>query len=433
MTKGRMKKVLLAIGVVLLLALVVFASLRGRGETGEKVTVEEAERRDLVQVVKASGEVNPRVQVNLSAPLAGEIEALYVREGDTVEAGQPVLQLDQEALRAVRDDWQARLMQARSDVRRAEVELADAQLGLRRQRQLAEEGIISAEALEAAELRATATRLDLERARQTVAQAQANFAKAQDDLGKTTVHAPISGRVIALNAEAGENVFPATMNNPASVIGIIADLSEILAEVEVDETEVVRVDVGQAAELESDAVADRIYQGRVVEIGSSGVARSDQPDVTAFTVKILFLDPDEALRPGMSVRAAITTARREEALVLPIQAVVEREIEPRPEGEDGAPAVAGSGGEEVPVAFVVVDGKAVRRQVETGISDETHVEVLSGVEPGDPVIVGPYRTLRELEDGDPVRIDTSTSSRRDDRDAGDDEADGGAPPDEDEN
>ena len=148
--------------------------------------------------------------------------------------------------------------------------------------------------------------------------------KTQDDLTKTTIYAPLTGRVIALSAEEGEVVVSGTMNNPASIIGIIADLSEILAEVDVDETEVAYLEIGQSATLTVDALADRVYEGKVVEIGSSGFSRPQQPDVTFFKVKVLLDEPDADLRAGMSVRAEIVTAEHEEALVVPIQVVVER-------------------------------------------------------------------------------------------------------------
>lgn len=390
-----MKKVLIGAVVVALLALIVVLGIRSGGqEKGSRVYVETVEVRDIARIVKATGEIDPRVKVNLSAHVIGKIETLYVEEGQTIQAGEPVLTLEQEAFIAARDRAKAELEIARSRVRQAEINVADAEIKLRRARRLVEEQIASAIDLEAAELNFQSQKLGAEQARETVLQAKAALDKAADDLYKTTIYAPLSGRVTALNAEEGEVVVSGTMNNPGSVIGTISDLSEILAEVDVDETEVAFLALDQSAELTVDALAGRSFTGRVVEIGSSGFQRPTNPDVTYFKAKILLDEPDEALRPGMSTRVEVTTAVAEDALVVPVQAVVER----RPvETED-------DDAEEVDVVFVIVDSKAEQRAVATGLSDITHVQLLSGVEEGEQVVTGPYRSLKDLEHDDPVRV-----------------------------
>lgn len=424
-----MKKFLIGTAVVLVLAVVVIASIRsGKGDKGTKVYAEPVERRDLAQVVKASGELEPRVKVNISAHVIGKIEKLFVEEGDRIERGQPFLQLEREAFLAQRDQWAAQLRSAQTAVRQAEVSLADARHKLQRSQRLQTEGIFSSEQLEAAQLAETSAELRLQESRETVSQMAANLTKAQDDLSKTTIFAPLTGRVIVLNAEEGEVVVSGTMNNPASVIGTIADMSEILATVDVDETEVVKVKLGQEAVLKVDALPGKEYHGRVVEVGSSGFNRPSQPDVTFFKVKILFNDPDEDLRADMSVRAEIETAEHGDTLVAPIQAVVER----KPVEDKGKTKVASASrpgapdedaGEEgdVKVVFVIENGKAVQRRVETGLSDETHVELTSGVKAGEQVVTGPYRALRDLKNGDAITV--STTSEAEDRRAKDDDED----------
>jgi len=395
-----MKRAAIALAVLAVLAVVVLASFKaGSGEKGAKVYAEEVERRDITEVVKASGELDARVKVNISSHLIGKIEKLYVEEGDEIAAGEPFLELEKEAFIAARDDWASRLEIALNDVEQARVNLADAEIKAKRAERLYEEGIITSEALEAAELALASAQLRLERSRQAVRQAEANLIKAKDDLAKTTLYAPLAGRVVSLQAEEGEVVVSGTMNNPASVIGTIADLSEILAEVDVDETEIVKVRVGQAAELKVDAVPHREYRGRVVEVGSSGYSRPQQPDVTFFQVKLLFEDPGPELLPGMSVRADIETDFRSEVRSVPIQSVVQR---PPVDGEGGD----GEDGEEeeIPVVFVLADGRAEQRPVETGLSDDTHVEVTAGLEGGETVVTGPYRVLKDLEHEEPVRV-----------------------------
>lgn len=406
--KSGAKKLLIGLGVAAVLGVIVVASVVNRDRTeGMTVDLEEVQRQDISRIVKASGSIDPRIKVDLSTHVVGRIEHLYVEEGDEIRRGEPFLQLEQQAFLAARDDWQARLQRARTDVRRAQVELADRQLQMRRMERLTGEGIVSQERLDQAQLALTSAELALEDARESVTQARANLVKAEDDLAKTTIFAPLTGRIIDLNAEEGEVVVSGTMNNPASVIGTIADLSEILAEVDVDETEIPYVRVGQEARLEVDALPDRPYRGRVVEVGSSGYTRRQQQDVIFFRVKVLLENPDRALLPGMSVRAEINTATREDVPLVPIQAVVQRpptELDAeRPAAVPTAfDAAAGDGDREVPVVFVVRDGQAVQRAVETGISTATHVEIVRGLEAGEDVVVGPYRSLRDLDHGDAV-------------------------------
>lgn len=410
-----MKKYLIAALVVTALAVIVLLSVRGTNRPkGTKVHVEEARRQPLGQIVKASGEIDPRIKVNISAHVVGKIEKLYVEEGDRIERGQPFLQLEQYAFLAERDQWQAQLRRAQTDVRQAEVSLADVRLKLDRARKLQGEGIITREQLEAAQLAETSAELRLQDAREAVEQAQANLVRARDDLSKTTIYSPLSGRVVDLNAEEGEVVVSGTMNNPASVIGVIADLSEILAKVDVDETEIVEVRPGQPAIVRVDALRNREYRGRVVEIGSSGFNKPAQPDVTFFYVEILLDDPTEDLRPGMSVRAEIETRPPADTLVVPIQSVVQREpaaAAERPAEQD----------EEVSVVFVLDQGKARQRPVETGISNETRVEILEGLKAGEKVVTGPYRALRDLKDGDAVQVTTPEEERKKKKDDEDDE------------
>lgn len=404
-----MKKILIGTVVVLALAAIVFASVRkGRGDKGTKVYVEEVARRDIGRVVKASGEIEPRVKVNISAHVIGKIERIYVEEGGLIRKGQPFIELEKEAYIASRDQLAAQLRRAQNDIRQAEVTLADTRQKLARARRLNEEGIFATDRLEEAELAEATARLRLEDAREGVRQTQATLEKARDDLAKTTIYAPLTGRVVRLNAEEGEVVVSGTMNNPGSVIAEIADLSEILANVDVDETEVVLIRPGQRAVIRVDAIPNREYHGRVIEVGSSGFSRPQQPDVTFFKVEILLDDPDDALRPVMSLRAEIETDTRTKVLVVPIQAVVEREGD-----EDRAQdRTQDRNTDAAKVVFVEENGVARQRAVTTGISDETRVEILSGLKGGEKVITGPYRSLRDLKDGDPVQVTTPEQERK---------------------
>ena len=413
-----MKRGLLIAGGVVVLAGILLASLlSGRKQAGEKVYVETASRRELTQSVKSSGQIQPRIKVNISAHVIGKIEKLYAVEGAAIAAGAPFLELEREAFLAARDNARAQLAMAKTALQQAIVSAADEVVRLARAEQLSTQGIASVEALEAARLRRTSADLSVEQAREAVTQARAMLVKAEDDLRKTTIYAPLSGRVIALNAEVGEVVVSGTMNNPASVIGTIADLSEILAEIDVDETEVVHLATGQRVILKVDAIPDREYTGRVVEIGSSGYAKPTQPDVTFFQAKVLFDAPDDSLRPGMSARAEIEVSTHADALAVPIQSVVERKPG---DADTKTPARKAP---PVSVVFVVEDGKAKSVPVKSGISDSTDVEIVSGLTGGEQVITGPYRALRKLEDGDAVRVTTpeleKNESKKDSSDSDD--------------
>lgn len=412
-----MKRAIIVIAVLLALGAIVFFSVRaGDRKKPIRIYLEEVEHRDISRLVKASGEIDPRIKVNLSAHVIARIEKLFVEEGDSIEVGDPVLELEKEAFVAIRDRAVAELSIARSRLRQAEIELEDNDLKLQRMQRLADEMVISSEQLESAQLQHKSAELKLEQSREAVIQAQASLDKAEDDLSKTTIFAPLSGRVIELRAEEGEVVVSGTMNNPASVIGIIADLSEILAVVDVDETEVAFLELGQSTELDVDALPDSTYTGRVVEIGSSGFQRNRQPDVTFFKVKVLLDVPDEVLRPGMSVRARINTAEQTDVLVAPIQAVVDRPPLPDEEAAEEKGDEAVEEQDEIRVVFVVDDEVARQRAVETGLSDETHVEIVSGLEAGEKVVTGPYRSLKDLEDGDPIKLRKQGSDENEDED-----------------
>jgi HlyD family secretion protein len=383
------KRILIVVACLVVVGVAVTAAIRARGgKKGVRVYVEPAARRDLLQVVKATGDIEPRTKVNISAHVIAKIEKLYVNEGDRVQKGQPFLMLEQNVFIADRDQWAAQLRSAETAVAKQQVELDDATVKLARAKRLFTAGFFTAEQWENAQLAERSSRLQLEQTRDVVSQDRANLERAQTDLGKTVIYAPIGGQVISLAAKEGEVVVSGTMNNPASVIATIADMSQVLAEVDVDETEIVQVKLGQRATLKVDALPKRVYHGTVTEVGSSGYGRPSQPDVTFFRVKVQLDDSDSQLRSGMSVRAEIATQADRAALVVPIQAVVER----APPGRPGA--------DEIKVVFVVAGGRAHLRPVETGISDETQVEVLSGLHPGDQLVTGPYRSLRDLKDGD---------------------------------
>jgi HlyD family secretion protein len=397
------KRALIIAGVVVLLALVLFFSIRSGGPKGEKVYTEPAKRKTIEAVVTAPGQIDPKVKVNISAHIVGKIEKLYFEEGDTVRRGQKLVELEKPLYVAQRDRLAAELAGRRVEVARARAAMNTAQSQFERAQSLSRQGIQAQELFDQARLAYENARAAVAAAAQGVNQAEAGLRQAAEDLSRTTIVSPLDGKVVQLNAREGEVVVTGTMNNPGSVIAVIADLSQILVEAEVAETEVVSVRLQQPATIKVDAIPDREYHGKVVEIGSSAAVRQGAgAGVRYFKVKVAFDDADERLRPGMTSQVSIVTSSAQNAITVPIQSVVERV--PGASGED-----AGDDEKKKKYVFVVAGDKAKQVEVQTGISDATHVVITSGVKEGDPVITGPFRTLKKLKDGAAVAVTTENS------------------------
>jgi HlyD family secretion protein len=393
------KRALIIAGAVVLVALVIVFSVRSGGPEGEKVYTEAVKRKTIESVVTAPGQIDPKVKVNISAHIVGKIEKLYFNEGDTVRRGQKLVELEKPLYVAQRDRLNAEVASRRVEVQRARAALNTAQAQYARAQSLSRQGIQAQELFDQARLAYENARAGVAAAEQGVAQAQAGLRSAAEDLSRTTIVSPLDGKVVQLNAREGEVVVTGTMNNPGSVIAVIADLSQILVEAEVGETEVVGVKLGQPAKIRVDAIPDREYRGRVVEIGSSAAVRQGAgAGIRYFKVKIAIEDADDRLRPGMTSQVSIVTSSAPNAVAVPIQSVVERV----PGASDDE-----TEDEEKPkkkYVFLAVDAKAKQVEVQTGISDATHVVVTSGVKEGDPIITGPFRTLKELKDGQAIHV-----------------------------
>lgn len=389
-----MKRRLLIGGGVVLLALVIFFSVRSGGPKGEKVYTEAAGTKTIQAVVTAPGQIDPKVKVNISAHIVGKIEKLYFNEGDTVRRGQKLVELEKPLYIAQRDRLSAELASRRVEVQRSRAALNTARAQYERAQSLSQQGIQAQELFDQARLAYDNARAAVASAEQGVNQAAAGLRSAAEDLSRTTIVSPLDGKVVQLNAREGEVVVTGTMNNPGSVIAVIADLSQILVEAEVGETEVVSVRLQQPATIKVDAIPDREYHGRVLEIGSSAAVRQGAgAGIRYFKVKVAIDDVDERLRPGMTSQVSIVTNSAPNAVAVPIQSVVERVPGASADGADD---------DDKPkkkYVFLAADGKAKQVEVQTGISDATHVVITSGVKVGDRLITGPFRTLKKLKDG----------------------------------
>jgi HlyD family secretion protein len=434
--------------VIVVLAAAGGASVWLRGPTLPEVTAETLRTRDLEAIVSASGKIQPKRQINVSANTMGRVTRLAVEEGQRVKAGQFLLEIDPRSLsgQLARGEAsvaaaQSSLSQARTAVDQALAQLELAQQNLKRQQELWKEGLTTREALERAEnelaVRETelkARQQEIQTREQQIKQEQASLSTTRYNLTQVIIASPMDGIVTRRNIEEGETAVVGTMNNAGTVLLTIADMSVIEAEVEVDETDIPSVTLGQEARVTIDAVPDRTFRGRVTEIGNSPIqqaaaAAQGTQQATNFKVVITLDEEVPDVRPGFTCTAEITTATKTNVLAVPIQALTVREMlfdakktlvhEPPPAPQRrffGRPAVEptvaaaapepppGHTREETEGVFVLRDGRAVFEAVKTGIAGERYFELTSGPKAGEQVITGPFASVRELADGSPVKL-----------------------------
>lgn len=403
-------KTKILVGVVVVAVLGAAAALsvqRSRGQ-GIEVRTEAIERRDLVAIVTASGNIRARRTVDISSDVSARVAALLVEEGDDVRQGQTLLRLEP-------DQYESSVLRSEASLAQSEAQRAQQEANLIRTRRDLDRllELRSRDSLLVSRQQVDDTRTNVEVAEATlssaehgVAQANAALREARDQLAKTIFTAPIDGKITRLNVEQGETVIIGTMNNPGSLVLTISDLSLIEAVVQVDETDVSRISLGDSASIRIDAFPNRGFVGRVSRIGNSAIAApsqqtSGQQAAIDFEV-VLTLDPtDVPLRPDLSATADIIVETRPDALAVPIIAMTVRE-----EGEDSAHAdgpTTRRQPREIEGVFTVTDDRVTFTAVTLGIAGQEYFEVLSGLSEGDTVVAGPYQRIRQLQDGDAIR------------------------------
>ena len=377
-----MKKfIIIGIIVVAIIAIVAgLAILRKMQGITRIVEAGKAEKRSIESTVVAFGRVEPKSDVNISSEVTEKIERLYIEEGDTVKSGDMLVLLNQ-------DRYKAALSRAEASVTQVEANLRKARDNLQKVQELRKTGAVSDDGLLASQSEVAVLEAQLQSAR-------AALDEAQNSLSQTIIKSPLDGIVTSLQAEKGEFVIVGTMNNPGSVIMTIAQLTDMQAEVDVDEADVVELEPGQYTKVELDAVPDTFFAGTVVQVAHQAKVQSVGGEETraSFEVHIAIIDPSPKIRPGMSVTATITTAQHDSVLSVPLSAVVAYQ-----DSNDSKKA-EGEG------LFTIRDGIANKVRVRTGISDDKYIEVLEGLTAEEMVVSGPFKVLRELEDGDKVRI-----------------------------
>ena len=414
---SRNRKIFVGVGVFALVAILMIQALVAGGGAVD-VRTDTVDRRDLVARVSATGHIEPKKSVDISADVSGRIVQLTVEEGDDVDNGELLLVIDDTRFQAALQRAEASLADATAREAQARGNAGQAQRDWGRIRDLKSRlpEMVTDTEFETARTRAEVQAALQESARHGVEIARAGVREAEDLLSKTVIRAPMSGRVTRLNVERGETAVVGTMNNPGSLLLTVSDLSVMEAVIEVDETDVPEISVGDSTVVRIDAFGDREFTGRVTTIGNSSLRPrqslgSDQ--AIDFEVRVTLDDADVELRTDLSATADVVTEVRSQVLSIPIIALTlldAEEFEAIPSEITGSTTEDVGNDEDVEGVFIVEDGLARFRPVEVGIAGDSYFEVLSGLDEGLTIVSGTFQVIRELSDGDPVRVDEEKSS-----------------------
>lgn len=409
---SKRNKVLAGIGGVVLLGALVMVSASARRDKGVEVRFEQVGRRDLVAAVTASGKIQPKKKVDVSADITGRITHLAVHEGDYVQRGQFLLQIDPTIYEANLQRAQALLASSEAGAVQAKANRDQAERALRRTKELHEQNanLISQEQLEQAQTAFDVADALAASAQHQVDQARAGVQESRDQLSKTHLVAPMPGRVTRLAVEEGEVAVPGTFSRETGLLLTISDLSVIQVKVQVDETDVVRLHLADSVEVSIDAFPDTAFVGRVTKISDSAILTAGS-SVTGgqndravdYEVEITLTNPPADVRPDLSATARIVTDTRKQTLSIPIIALTVRENTPVATEARPADTTATGKKKETEGVFVVTNGVATFRPVKVGIAGDEYFEVVDGIKPGETIVAGPYQAIRDLKDNTHVK------------------------------
>ncbi len=389
---------LVALGCTLLLG--VGLMFGKTGGDGEAFSWDRVSRGDLRETIQASGEIRAKTRINIGTNVSGEIKEIHVRDGQEVQAGERLVSIDQVRVKQQFFQGEALRDAARKDAARLAAAHRRAQESTRRTEALFAEGLVSDEDYRQAKLTLESAELSYQAAQANVVQNEANVAAMRDGLAKTVIVAPISGRVTGLRAEKGEMAIPGMSNLPGATLMVISDMKELNAEIRVNESEVVRLKLGQTAQVAVESLPSHVFLGKVDEIATA--AEQSGQNANLYTVKVALdmSNPAAAmLRPGMSARGIVLTAHLTNALRVPLQAVLERDGSLEEALKKGL-----FGPESRSVVMVVKNGRTLERTVETGIANTQFYEIKSGLSEGEKVLTGPSKKLKELKDRTSVTL-----------------------------
>ena len=381
-----------------------------RGEKPTEVRIETVDSRDLVASVTASGQVQPRTKVDVAADISGRIVRLSVKEGQMVKRGDFLLQIDPEQYEAAVQRAEAALSSAKAQAAQARANFLQAKRSYDRNVEIRK---TNSQLVSEADLEQTRTQMEvnqalLEASDFNVEQSNASVRDAKNSLGKTTILAPMSGRITRLVVEQGETAVPGTFNKDAATLLTISDMSVLETIVKVDETDVARISLGDSAVVQIDAFPDTTFIGKVVEISHSSVRGASTGATTEqavdYEVRVQLLNPPQETRPDFSATAKVVTDIRAKALSIPIIALTVRENEELNAADSavrvGTTPAKEVGKRDVEGVFVVgSDNKVTFRPVKVGIAGDRYFEVLSGLKAGERIVGGTYQAIRELKDG----------------------------------
>ena len=423
MTKKVKLSVFAVVGAVVIAVIAMGAAKRGNKAV--EVRIEPVESRDLVASVTASGQVRPQTKVDVSSDVAGKITKLSVREGQMVTKGQFLLQIDQDQAAAVVLRSEATVAAAKAQNAHSQANYIQSQRSYERSKAMK---AANAQLVSDADMEQLKTSVDVnsalvEASGHQVEQAQAALKDARSALSKTTIYAPMAGRVTRLVVEQGETAVPGTFNKDAATLLTISDMTVLETKVKVDETDVARINIGDSAVVQIDAFPDTTFVGRVSKISNSsvrGAAVASADQAVDYEVTIQLVNAPSETRPDFSATAKVITDTRKDKLSIPIIALTVRENEALTSGDTAVglgqkKAAKDIEKKDVEGVFVVgADNKVTFRPVKVGIAGEKHFEVVSGLKAGDKIVAGTYQAIRELKDGTLVRAtkapDTKTKA-----------------------
>ena len=421
---SRRMKVGLVVAIVVLAAagVVAFKINRSRN-AGTEVRLEQVSRRDLVSAVTASGKIEAKTSVDISADITGRIIDIGVREGDIVKRGQFLLQIDPAQYQAAVARAQGVVSSTEAILLQTRASRDQAQRAWNRAKQLRElgENLIAPETAEQAQTALEVAEANFQSSRAQLEQARAGLQEARDNLAKTRLTAPIAGRVVRLAVEEGEVAVPGTFSRETGLLMTIADLSVILAKVQVDETDVIRLKARDSVEVNIDAYPDTTFSGQVTKISHSAkltatqTASGSNDRAVDFDVEITLKRPPEDIRPDLSCTARIVTDTRNNALSIPIIALTVRDHEKVPNESETGPRVdtlrERFTKREAEGVFIVREGLATFRPVKVGVAGDDYFEVVDGIREGETIVAGTYQAIRDLKDGAKVRQADTTKTR----------------------
>ncbi len=420
---SRGTKLGLAVGIIVLaVGGVIGFRIHKKKHAGTEVRLEQVAKRNLVSAVTASGKIEAKTSVDISADITGRIIQIAVREGDVVKRGQFLLQIDPAQYQAAVARAQGVVASTQAVLLQTKANRDQAQRAWDRARQLTQlgENLISPEAAEQAQTALEVAEANYQSTKAQLEQSRAGLQEAKDNLGKTRLTAPISGRVVRLAVEQGEVAVPGTFSRETGLLMTIADLSVILAKVQVDETDVVRLSASDSVDVTIDAYPDTTFTGRVTKVSHSArltptqTASGSNDRAVDFDVEITLRRPPPDIRPDLSCTARIVTDTRGNALSIPIISLTVRDHEKIPNESDSGPPVdtlrARFNKREAEGVFVVRNGLATFRPVKVGVAGDEYFEVVDGLREGETIVAGTYQAIRDLKDGAKVRQADTTKA-----------------------